>query len=84
MFKFIFAMFFLFLILVFLMGFSILRTVRDLFLGKGRNTPHKQRGKNRPTSERPSSYSYEQSPNQRKKLFTEEDGEYVDYEEIKD
>ena len=38
MFKFLFVIFFFFILLVFLMGFSILRTFKNMFFGSGNNT----------------------------------------------
>ena len=38
MFKFLFVIFFFFILLVFLMGFSILRTFKNIFFGSGNNT----------------------------------------------
>ena len=38
MFKFLFVIFFFFILLVFLMGFSILRTFKNIFFGSGNST----------------------------------------------
>lgn len=91
MFKFLFVIFFFFVLLVFLMGFSILRTIKNLFLGSGNSVRRGERRRqtNRDTSGRratarddegaadPSPYVH------RRKIFAKDEGEYVDYEEVK-
>ena len=68
MFKFLFVMFFFFILLVFLMGFSILRTFKNILFGSG--SSGKKGEQRRQTSSR-------------KKIFAKDEGEYVDYEEVK-
>ena len=91
MFKFLFVMFFMFLVLVFLMGFSFVRTLKEILFGRGKKTTRKEQ---RRQTKRTSTTQQRQSPHSsanvraeairsRKKLFTPDDGEYVDYEEIK-
>ena len=86
MFKFLFVLFFFFILLLVLMGFSVLRMFKNFLFGsessgrkskKGHQTSH--------TSSRSSSSSREEPTVHvhRKKIFTEDDGEYVDYEEVK-
>ena len=41
MFKFLFVMFFFFILLVFLMGFSILRTFKNMLFGSGSSNAKK-------------------------------------------
>lgn len=88
MFKFLFVIFFFFLLLVFLMGFSILRTFKNLLFGSGNS------GKKGEQRRQPSSNASGQSQSRdtseedtaaanRKKIFTKEEGEYVDFEEVK-
>lgn len=82
-------MFFFFILLVFLMGFSILRTFKNILFGSG--SSGKKGGQRRQTSSSSSSSSsrsssansaYEESMS-RKKIFAKDEGEYVDYEEVK-
>lgn len=89
MLKFVFVLFFFFCLLVFLMGFSILRTFKDLFFGGGSSNARKggqrrQAGSNSggQRQSRPSSEPDYTSAN-RKKIFTKDEGEYVDFEEVK-
>lgn len=89
MFKFLFFMFFLFLLLLFLMGFSVLRSFKRFFFGvDGRNgsaRQHSQRtqANNRSSGSRTEEEARRSRAAQRKKIFTQDDGEYVDYEEVK-
>lgn len=82
MFKFLFFIFFLFLLLLFLMGFSVLRSFKRFFFGESdrseNSRPHNQRSSSRAAEEARRSRAA-----QRKKIFTQDDGEYVDYEEVK-
>ena len=78
-------MFFFFILLVFLMGFSILRTFKNILFGSG--SCGKKGGQRRQTttsssSGRSSTYE-EPSSVSRKKIFAKDEGEYVDYEEVK-
>lgn len=81
-------MFFFFILLVFLMGFSILRAFKNILFGSGgSNTKKKSEGHHRQTSN--NNYSEQQNArnyshaSSRKKIFTKDEGEYVDYEEVK-
>ena len=79
MFKFLFVIFFFFILLVFLMGFSILRTFKNIFFGSGNSTRkgEQRRQTNSNTSGHRTPYVH------RKKIFAKDEGEYVDYEEVK-
>ena len=88
MFKFLFVMFFFFLLLVFLMGFSILRTLKNLLFGSGGNGKkseqrHRTNGPSFDAHSNSSSCEEYASQNSRKKIFAKDEGEYVDYEEVK-
>lgn len=89
MFKFLFVMFFFFILLVFLMGFSILRTFKNMLFGSGSSS-----GKKGEQRRQTSSYSGGQQQSHdtagddyasanRKKIFAKDEGEYVDFEEVK-
>lgn len=89
MLKFLFVIFFFFILLVFLMGFSILRTVKNLLFGSGNSG--KKGGQSRQTTGNYSSGRPDAATNtkediasaSKKKIFTKDEGEYVDYEEVK-
>jgi hypothetical protein len=72
----------LFLLIVFLVGFSVIRrTIRDFF-GIGATTTSKQSKHTQNTQrKRPSTT---ESPSVSKKVISKEEGEYIDYVEIKD
>ena len=88
MFKFLFVMFFFFILLVFLMGFSILRTFKNMLFGSGSSS-----GKKGEQRRQTSSYSGGQQHSHaaeddyasanRQKIFAKDEGEYVDFEEVK-
>lgn len=87
MFKFLFVIFFFFLLLVFLMGFSVLRTFKKIFFGSGNSG--KKEGTHRRTTQTTSSgradagADRQSQSSRRKKIFGKDEGEYVDYEEVK-
>ncbi|MDR2138827.1 MAG: DUF4834 family protein [Tannerella sp.] len=80
MFKFLVFLFLFFLLLVSLLGFSALRTFKAILFGspKKRTRAHSStsadRQRARESRSRPS----------RKKMIAKEEGEYIDYEEVKD
>lgn len=86
MFKFLFVMFFFFILLVFLMGFSILRTFKNMLFGSGSNSGKKgeQRRQTNGGQQPPHNTTEEDYASvNRKKIFTKDEGEYVDFEEVK-
>ena len=80
MFKFLFVIFFFFILLVFLMGFSILRTFKNIFFGSGNST---RKGEQRTTTTARDDDDDRTPYVHRKKIFAKDEGEYVDYEEVK-
>jgi len=77
------VLFFFFIILMFLMGFSVFRTMKNIFSGgEKKNTQRRQTNKNTSGSQRSSRQEYD-IPS-RKKIFTKDEGEYIEYEEVKD
>mgnify|MGYP002999859322 FL=1 len=92
MFKFLFVMFFFFILLVFLMGFSILRTFKNILFGSGSSGKEgeQRRQTNSNTSGHRSTTTTARDDDDdrtpyvhRKKIFAKDEGEYVDYEEVK-
>jgi hypothetical protein len=83
MFKFFFMLFFLFVLMLFLLGFSVVRTFKNILLGSSndrkRETRHRHSSNN--ATSRESHTQQDETP--RKKIFTKDDGEYVDYEDVK-
>ncbi len=85
MFKFLFIMFLFFLLLVFLAGFSILRAFKNMLFGGGESSHTKSSRKRRDDGSRRrqnTSQGNNGSPT-RGKIFPKDEGEYVDFEEIK-
>jgi len=81
MFRILFVIFLFGFILLSLLGFSVLRSFRDFFFG---NPKSRQRAasQNRKSSQTKSSTKSQQQ--NRKKVIAADEGEYVDYEEVKD
>jgi len=81
LFKFFLIIFLIGFTLVSLLGVSVLRSFRDLFFG---NPKSRQRAasQNRQSNRTKSSSSRQQT--NRKKIISADEGEYIDYEEIKD
>lgn len=94
MIKFLLVMFLLFILLVVLLGFSLIRSVRNVFFGggdrkqasSGAGPAGSGRREHKASSGRTSGHaSHGRSPIRRKKkIFGKDEGEYVDYEEIKE
>lgn len=82
MFKFLFFIFFLFLLLLFLMGFSVLRSFKRFFFGESDRSENSRPHHNQRSSSRAAEETRRSRATQRKKIFTQDDGEYVDYEEV--
>lgn len=91
MFKFLFVLFFFFILLVFLMGFSLLRTFRNILFGNGSARAKKEEQRRQTNNSHASSRPQGSrdcnddgtTASPRKKIFAKDEGEYVDYEEVK-
>ena len=89
MFKFFFVIFFFIILLGFLLGFSVLRMLKNILFGSGskdKRATGQRRTTNNSQAESRSSARDEQEyarSGSRKKIFTKDEGEYVDYEEVK-
>ncbi|OAV64521.1 hypothetical protein Barb6_03213 [Bacteroidales bacterium Barb6] len=81
MIRFFLILFAMFLLLMFLMGFSIVRTFRNILSGNTKKTSSQQ---HRRSDNRQQTHTRrEPAQPSRKKIFAKDDGEYVDYEEVK-
>ena len=85
MLKFLFIIFFFGFILVSLLGFSVFRTFKSFFSGdpKDRNRRRTTMNSNQQRN-RPQNTTTQNNPPPKKKVFADDEGEYVDYEEVKD
>ena len=83
MFKMIIMMFFFFLLLVALLGFSIFRTVLRFLFGDAKSSS-KRPASRRNSSKTGAAYRKQAVPKSEKKIFSKDEGDYVDYEEVKD
>jgi hypothetical protein len=76
MFKFLFFIIFFIILLGLLAGFSVVRSIRRILFGAPPNARQQRRAGAGKTTSRESSRS-------RKKIFKKDEGEYIDYEEVK-
>lgn len=80
--KLLFFIFFIFILFIILSGVSILRFFFGTLFGKSKsNSGYDQQQSRSQQSQKQSSQS---QSNQQKKIIDADEGEYVDYEEIKD
>jgi len=79
MFRFLFIIFLIGFILTTLFGFSFFRSLRSLFYGDDA----KKNGRSASSQSRNGQQSASSKRASRKKVITEDEGEYVDYEEVK-
>lgn len=90
MFKFILFLFLFFALLIALLGFSLIRSVKNIFFGNGdksattqqHRSPSGGKQQKREYSQHRSSDMSSSSP--KKKIIDKNEGEYVDYEEVKE
>ena len=86
MFKFLFIIFGFFLLLMALLGFSVIRTFKRILFGGNDSTKQKQYKTESNRKQKTQSTTTTQSGNvpTKKKIIAKDEGEYVEYEEIKD
>ena len=86
MFGFLGFLLIIFLLIVFI-GFTILGNILRVLLGIGKRTPYQNqtndKNENFAESSPSSSNKRSHSSENRKKIFDDDEGEYVDYEEVK-
>ena len=82
MFKFLLTIFMIGFLLVSLMGFSVIRSFKEFFFGRPKSA-NKQRSASQSRQNNTKSSTRPQQTN-RKKVIDANEGEYVDYEEIKE
>ena len=82
MFKFLLTIFFIGFLLVSLMGFSVIRSFKEFFFGSPKNKDRQRSASQSRQSSTKSSTRHQQAS--RKKVIDANEGEYVDYEEIKE
>lgn len=90
MLKFLAIAFLFFMLMLSLLGFSVIRMIKRTFFGGGGGGNEKKGQQRRQASassseqQQKKQYREESASNlQRKKIFTKEEGEYVDYEEVR-
>lgn len=84
MIKMLFIIVFFVVFMMFLAGFSVFRTIRNIFFGGGTNQRNNNQRRNTTrsnTNQQRTQQDYNPSP--KKKIFTKDEGEYIEYEEVK-
>ena len=86
MFKFLLIIVLFILLLGFLLGFSIIRGLKNLLFGPGNRQQARPQNNNQRQYQQPKEERRDEEPHVKisRKLFESEAGEYVDYVEIKD
>ena len=82
MFGFLGFLLIIFLLIVFI-GFTILGNILRVLFGIGKRPPYQANDENENFAESSSSNRRSHSSGNRKKIFDDDEGEYVDYEEVK-
>lgn len=85
--KLILFVFLFFIILVLLLGVSLIRSAKSVFFGGGSKhtgNPHQASRSEEKSAAGRSETRRSSDSSKRKKIFGEDEGEYVDYEEIKE
>ncbi|MDD4405050.1 MAG: DUF4834 family protein [Parabacteroides sp.] len=82
MFKFLFLIFGFFLLLVLLLGVSVIRTFKRVLFGSSNSESNRRHASS--ANRQQQSAPREEPVSSKKKLFNKEDGEYIDYEEVKE
>jgi predicted metalloprotease len=85
MFKFLFVIFFFIILMTLMLGLSFLRTLKRVLFGESESEKkaRQQRQATQHTS-RQKSANRQEAASSKKKVFNKNEGEYVDYEEIKE
>ena len=83
MIKFLMIIFLMGFLLFSLLGFSVIRSFREFFFGKP-DSKNRQRSASQRQQNKSTKSSTQRQPANRKKRIDVHEGEYVDYEEIKD
>lgn len=80
----IFGLFFFIIIVVLLIGLSLVSSILRLLFGSGNKTGRTNNTNHNQMKDNP--FYNEQTPqaNNRKKIFDDDEGEYVDFEEVED
>lgn len=80
----ILSFFFFLLILLLVFGFSIIGSIFRFIFGGGKRQESRRAYSTSQNNESSKTYTNAQPNNNRKKIFDKDDGEYVDFEEVKE
>lgn len=84
MIKFILVILLFFGLMVLLLGFSVIRSLKSLFFGSSSPSSKQRQHSSQREHQKRTSYTQQSYNMTRKKLFEKDEGEYVDYEDVKE
>lgn len=84
MIKFILVILLFFGLMVLLLGFSVIRSLKSLFFGSSSPSSKQRSHTSQKEQQQRTSYTKQSYNISRKKLFQKDEGEYVDYEDVKE
>lgn len=84
MIKFILVILLFFGLMVLLLGFSVIRSLKSLFFGSSSPSSKQRQHTSQREQQKRTSYTQQSYNMTRKKLFEKDEGEYVDYEDVKE
>jgi predicted metalloprotease len=84
MFKFLFVIFFFIILMTLMLGLSFLRTLKRVLFGESESEKKaRQQQRAAQHASKQKSANRQEAASSKKKVFGKDEGEYVDYEEIK-
>ncbi|MDH6306285.1 hypothetical protein M2459_002648 [Parabacteroides sp. PF5-5] len=84
MFKFLFVIFFFIILMTLMLGLSFLRTLKRVLFGESESEKRARQQRQAQANGRQKSTGRQETSPPKKKIFPKDEGEYVDYEEIKE
>ena len=84
MFKFVLVILLFLGLMVLLLGFSVIRSLKSLFFGSSSPSSKQRSHSSQREQQKRTSYTQQSYTMAKKKLFQKDEGEYVDYEDVKE
>ncbi|MDR0750101.1 MAG: DUF4834 family protein [Tannerellaceae bacterium] len=84
MFKFLFVIFFFIILMTLMLGLSFLRTLKRVLFGESESEKKARQRQAAQHASKQKSANRQAAASSKKKVFGKDEGEYVDYEEIKE
>ncbi|MDR1624703.1 MAG: DUF4834 family protein [Tannerellaceae bacterium] len=84
MFKFLFVIFFFIILMTLMLGLSFLRTLKRVLFGESESEKKARQRRTAQHASKQKNANRQEDASSKKKVFNKDEGEYVDYEEIKE